>query len=80
MARKLEEIQQEYNVLCAQLGQAVYRIEALEMEQRGAEKDAERLKRQLKKVNIEAAQAQGKDIPAEVVSELAEVPSEQSTI
>jgi hypothetical protein len=69
MARTIEEIQQEYNVKCAELGQATYRVRALELEIRATEKDIEKAIKRLKLLNLEAAQVQGKEVPKEQLEE-----------
>lgn len=76
MARELQAIQTEYNVKCAELGQAIYRTKALEMEGRATEKQIDKLIRDIKKLNIEAAQASGKEVSQEEQAAAEEVTGE----
>lgn len=61
MAKSVQEIQQEYNIACAQLGQEVYRVAALETEINMSEKNISSLKQKLKELNEAAAKAARKE-------------------
>ncbi len=57
MAKSMAEINQEYNLACAQLGQEVYRVAALESEINTSERNITSLKQKLKELNEKAAKA-----------------------
>lgn len=65
MARNRDELNRAYNIACAQLGQAIYKISALEAEAEAAQKETEQLKRDLKYLNAEAARLESKQPEAE---------------
>lgn len=52
---KAAKLQQEYNVKCAELGQATYKVEALQWEIEATERQMTATKQRLKEINEQAA-------------------------
>lgn len=68
MARNKEELQRDYNIKCAELGQAIYKLHAIEAEVEATDKQVTQLKRELRYLNAEASRLEGK-APVEAVAE-----------
>ncbi len=73
-----ETLQRDYNIKCAELGQAVYKIAALEAEIEATEKQIEQTKRDLRYLNESAARLASKQQVTEA-EVLEGVPSESAS-
>jgi septal ring factor EnvC (AmiA/AmiB activator) len=69
MAKTMQEVQQDYNVACAELGQAVYKVAALESEIGSTERSIGLIKQRLKELNERAAKLSKAPEAAEATDE-----------
>lgn len=80
---KVQANQNEYNVRCAELGQAVYRAQVLEWESEHTERSITSLKSRLKEINEKAARyasAKNYEEPAtEAPKQEGEAPNAEAT-
>lgn len=78
---KIQKTQQEYNVICAQLGQSTYKAEAMQWEIEAEERAQKAMKSRLKELNEKATKyakygpisSEAEDMPVEIPKE--EVPN-----